>query len=126
MYLVTSVNIRSCLLFAWLIHVDLFFPFSGWNKLGGVLQGSKGFKAIPFMSCRWEMTSGTCLSRSSFCVGRLWNRRPATDSQCLFLRLFYIFDIEYPKQCVPVWQFLQNAVYEMGGDESKPAILACK
>ncbi|KAJ4927824.1 hypothetical protein JOQ06_015626 [Pogonophryne albipinna] len=48
-------------------------------------------------------------------------------------KVFYIFDIDYTKQCEAVWKFLQNAVYEIkGGEESKPAtslraaILACK
>ena len=47
-------------------------------------------------------------------------------------KAYYIFGVEYPKQCAPVWELLQNAVYEMGGEESKPvkflraSILACK
>ncbi|XP_061784370.1 uncharacterized protein [Nerophis lumbriciformis] len=47
-------------------------------------------------------------------------------------KAFHIFDISYPKQCAPVWEFLQKVVYEMGGGESTPvnflhtAILACK
>nr|XP_033958660.1 uncharacterized protein LOC117461077 [Pseudochaenichthys georgianus] len=48
-------------------------------------------------------------------------------------KVFYIFDIDYTKQCEAVWKFFQNAVYEIkGGEESKPAtslraaILACK
>ena len=45
---------------------------------------------------------------------------------------FFILDIKYPKQCEHVWEFLQSAVYEMPGGESKlvkflqTRILACK
>ncbi|XP_066528826.1 uncharacterized protein [Hoplias malabaricus] len=36
-------------------------------------------------------------------------------------KAFYVFDLQYPKQCAPVWQFLQTVVYELPGQES-PAI----
>ncbi|XP_016366511.1 uncharacterized protein LOC107707121 [Sinocyclocheilus rhinocerous] len=36
-------------------------------------------------------------------------------------KAFYIFDINYPKQCSPVWQFLQTVVYGLPGEET-PAV----
>ncbi|XP_049458324.1 uncharacterized protein LOC125904754 [Epinephelus fuscoguttatus] len=31
---------------------------------------------------------------------------------------FYVYDINYPKQCSPTWEFLQTTVYELPGAES--------
>jgi hypothetical protein len=36
-------------------------------------------------------------------------------------KAFYIFDINYPKQCSLVWQFLQTVVYGIAGEET-PAV----
>ncbi|XP_052449210.1 uncharacterized protein LOC128011128 [Carassius gibelio] len=36
-------------------------------------------------------------------------------------KAFYIFDINYPKQCSLVWQFLQTVVYGLPGEET-PAV----
>ncbi|XP_041833312.1 uncharacterized protein gramd4a isoform X7 [Melanotaenia boesemani] len=33
-------------------------------------------------------------------------------------KLFYIFDINFPKQCAAVWEFLQIVVYKLPGTES--------
>ena len=50
----------------------------------------------------------------------------------VYFKAFYIFDINYPKQCAPAWQFLQEVVYELGGSVSPSvkflhaAMLACK
>ncbi|XP_057201278.1 uncharacterized protein LOC130561138 [Triplophysa rosa] len=33
-------------------------------------------------------------------------------------KAFYVFDINYPKQCSPVWQFLQTVVFGLLGDET--------
>ncbi|MGH0126762.1 UNVERIFIED_CONTAM: hypothetical protein FKN15_040416 [Acipenser sinensis] len=33
-------------------------------------------------------------------------------------KAFYCFDISYPKQCSPAWEFLQHVVYEVAGNES--------
>ncbi|KAL1007159.1 hypothetical protein UPYG_G00082830 [Umbra pygmaea] len=33
-------------------------------------------------------------------------------------KAFYVFDIDYPKQCSTVWQFLQTVVYGLPGDET--------
>ncbi len=33
-------------------------------------------------------------------------------------KAFYIFDINYPKQCSLVWQFLQTVVYGLPGEET--------
>ncbi|XP_058651083.1 uncharacterized protein LOC131551888 isoform X2 [Onychostoma macrolepis] len=33
-------------------------------------------------------------------------------------KAFYVFDIDYPKQCSTVWQFLQTVVYGLSGDET--------
>ncbi|XP_042601600.1 uncharacterized protein LOC122140765 isoform X2 [Cyprinus carpio] len=46
-------------------------------------------------------------------------------------KAFFVFDIEYPKQCEHVWEFIQNVIYEIQGRESKikfikTRILACK
>lgn len=36
-------------------------------------------------------------------------------------KAFYIFDINYPRQCSLVWQFLQSVVYGLPGEET-PAV----
>ncbi|XP_073789441.1 uncharacterized protein [Danio rerio] len=36
-------------------------------------------------------------------------------------KAFYIFDVNYPKQCSLVWQFLQTVVYGLPGEET-PAV----
>jgi len=36
----------------------------------------------------------------------------------LCFKAFYCFDIHYPKQCAPVWEFLQQVVYGMPGTEN--------
>ncbi|XP_073695250.1 uncharacterized protein [Garra rufa] len=36
-------------------------------------------------------------------------------------KLFYVMDIHFPKQCAPVWEFLQTVVYKIPGTES-PAV----
>lgn len=47
-------------------------------------------------------------------------------------KAFFVFDVEYPKQCEHVWKFMQNVIYEIPGGESKMVtffktrILACK
>ncbi|XP_056621316.1 uncharacterized protein LOC130434930 isoform X1 [Triplophysa dalaica] len=33
-------------------------------------------------------------------------------------KLFYVMDIHFPKQCSPVWEFFQTAVYKLPGTES--------
>lgn len=33
-------------------------------------------------------------------------------------KLFYVLDIHFPKQCAPVWEFLQTVVYKLPGTES--------
>ncbi|XP_051957914.1 uncharacterized protein LOC127626277 isoform X2 [Xyrauchen texanus] len=35
-------------------------------------------------------------------------------------KAFYVLDINYPKQCAPAWEFLQQVVYQIEGSESKP------
>lgn len=34
-------------------------------------------------------------------------------------KAFFVFDVEYPKQCEHVWKFMQNVIYEIPGGESK-------
>lgn len=47
-------------------------------------------------------------------------------------KAFYVLDINYPKQCAPAWEFLQQVVYQIEGSESKPvkflktALLNCR
>lgn len=38
--------------------------------------------------------------------------------QASLLKAFYCFDILYPKQCIPAWDYLQHVVYEVTGNES--------
>ncbi len=38
-------------------------------------------------------------------------------------KAFYIFDLNYPKQCAPTLEFPQKVIYETGGNESKPVKL---
>lgn len=38
-------------------------------------------------------------------------------------KAFYVFDINYPKQCSPVWQFPETVVYELSREET-PAVRA--
>ncbi|XP_066498456.1 uncharacterized protein [Hoplias malabaricus] len=33
-------------------------------------------------------------------------------------KAFYVFDINFPPQCAPAWEFLQTVVYELPGQES--------
>ena len=33
-------------------------------------------------------------------------------------KTFYVYDINYPKQCCSAWEFLQKAVYQLPGAES--------
>ncbi len=47
-------------------------------------------------------------------------------------KAFYVLDINYPKQCAAVWEFLQQVVFQIEGPESKPvtflktALLNCR
>lgn len=34
-------------------------------------------------------------------------------------KTFFVLDIKYPRQCEHVWEFLQSAIYEIPGIESK-------
>ena len=43
--------------------------------------------------------------------------------QLMCFKIFYVFDINYPKQCAPAWEFLQQVVYGMEGPESNPKCL---
>ncbi|KAF3859028.1 hypothetical protein F7725_021427, partial [Dissostichus mawsoni] len=36
----------------------------------------------------------------------------------LCFKAFFVFDINYTKQCLPTWEFIQQAVYEIDGHES--------
>ncbi|CAL8262381.1 unnamed protein product [Merluccius merluccius] len=33
-------------------------------------------------------------------------------------KAFFVFDVNYPKQCVPTWEFIQHALYNIDGHES--------
>ena len=122
---------RSCLLFAWLIYL-VFFPLSqvGTN-LVEYLQEARASRTYPYVL---SLGNDVWNSSQSFVIlcGEALEQKTLLQAVDVCFKVFYIFDIEYPKQCASVWQFLQNAVYEMGGDESKPvkflraAILACK
>lgn len=36
----------------------------------------------------------------------------------LCFKAFFVFDVQYTKQCLPTWEFLQHAVYQIEGKES--------
>ena len=40
-------------------------------------------------------------------------------------KAFYIFDMNYPKQCASTWEFLQNVMFQMEGKEysARPCLL---
>ncbi|XP_013390009.1 uncharacterized protein LOC106158524 isoform X1 [Lingula anatina] len=40
----------------------------------------------------------------------------------LCFKSFYILDVNYPRECYTVWEFLQTVVYEMGDEKSSPLI----
>ncbi|XP_014873056.1 uncharacterized protein LOC106936514, partial [Poecilia latipinna] len=35
-------------------------------------------------------------------------------------KLFFVFDVSYPKSCIQIWDFLQTVIYEIPGNESPP------
>lgn len=47
-------------------------------------------------------------------------------------KAFYVFDVNYPKECSAAWEFLQQVVYQIEGPESKlvkflkTALLNCR
>lgn len=65
-------------------------------------------------------------------AGQAWEDDAQLQATDVCFKTFFILDIKYPEQCEHVWEFLQSAVYEMPGGESKlvkfleTRILACK
>ncbi|XP_041840155.1 uncharacterized protein LOC121639051 [Melanotaenia boesemani] len=95
------------------------------------LNEAKASRPYPYVL---SLGNNICHTSQAFVIvaGEALEQQSLLQAVDVCFKVFYVFDIEYPKQCAPVWEFLQNGVYGMEGDESKPvkflraAILACK
>lgn len=53
-------------------------------------------------------------------AGEAFEQNTLLQAVDVCFKMFYIFNIHYPKECENVWEFLQHAVYELPGHESQP------
>ena len=93
----------SSILCRHLALTPLRFCFSAWNKHGGSQE----------LSCRTIHTLGNSSQEPSqvFVIIDGQAQEKLLQAVDVCFKGYYIFFIEYPKQCQHVWEFLQGVVY---------------
>lgn len=109
---------------------SFFFPQPGTNMVE-YLNEAKASRPYPYI-----LTLGNDFQHTSqvFVIidGLALEHETLLQAMDVCFKAFFVFDIEYPKQCEHVWEFLQAVIYEIPGPESKlvtflqTRILACK
>lgn len=68
------------------------------------------------------LDSGTRYSQAfSVISGRTIEAETPLAAVDTCFKSFYVFDLHFPRECTPTWQFLQTAVFDMEGTVS-PAV----
>jgi len=91
----------------------LSFPPLVWNQHGAYLERQKEAKPFPFV-----LELGIAGQFFVVVNGEALEQVTLLKAVDLCFKAFYCFDIHYPKQCAPVWEFLQQVVYGMPGTEN--------
>lgn len=73
-----------------------------------------------------------CSQAFSIIAGQALEQSTLLGAVDVCFKAFYTFDINYPKQCSPIWEFFKEGVFELEGSVTpsvkflKASILACK
>ncbi|XP_052397796.1 uncharacterized protein LOC127945319 [Carassius gibelio] len=73
--------------------------------------------ALLHILCLSDETRGTSQT-CAIIPGHAIETESLLEAVDLCFKAFFVFDVQYTKQCLPTWEFLQHAVYQIEGKES--------